>query len=147
MALNEDIDLLSRIPLFSGLDRDQLRLIAFGADHVQFLRGDVLFEEGVAADCAYVVAAGRVGLAHRGQELEIVAEPGTLLSELALMTEVERKYDAIALENTDAIRIARVMFHRLIQEYPAMAAVVEDRIRHTIGRLAQEMTALQGRFQ
>ena len=53
MALNDDIALLSRVPLFAEIDDDKLRLIAFGAERRRLSRGQQLFREGAPADCAF----------------------------------------------------------------------------------------------
>ncbi len=70
-----------------------------------------------------------------------------MLSELALVTMVERKFTAVALEDGDVIRITRALFHRLLEEYPDMAALVETRIRAAIGSLIDGAAAMAGRFE
>ncbi|MCL6709252.1 cyclic nucleotide-binding domain-containing protein [Pseudomonas sp. R2.Fl] len=151
MALNDDIALLTAVPLFHGLDRDQLRLIAFGAEHRRVPAGEILFQERAPAESAYIVAGGQLELSKVGRDgtkqVEAIVGAGALLSELALATMVERKFTAVALEDTDVIRITRALFHRLIEEYPDMARTVENRIRDSLATLAQQATALQHRFQ
>jgi len=101
MALADDIELLAKVPLFAGLSSDQLRLIAFGAEHRPVGAGQALFRERSPAECAYVVARGTFelsSLARGGKpRVEGVAGPGVMLSELALVSMVERKFTAIAL--------------------------------------------------
>src|SRR4051794_2666651 len=125
MALNDDIRLFSQLSLFHGMGDEQLRLIAFGADRRHIAAGQTLFRERSPAECAYVVASGRFELstldAGGAASIEAVVEAGTLLSELALVTLVERKYTAVALEDATVIRITRALFHRLIEEYPDAA--------------------------
>lgn len=151
MALADDIELLSGVPLFSGLDGDQLRLIAFGAEHRLVASGQALFREKSPAECAYVVARGRFELSSLGRggkpRVEAVAEQGTMLSELALVTMVERKYTAVAMEDADVIRITRALFHRLLEEYPEMAAIIEARIRASISGLIDGAAAMADRFR
>lgn len=150
MALNDDIALLTAVPLFHGLDREQLRLIAFGAEHRRVPSGEILFQEHAPAECAYIIARGKLELSKTGRDgerhVEAVVGPGAFLSELALATMVERKFTAVALQDTDVIRITRSLFHRLIEEYPDMARTVENRIRDSIATLAQQASALQHRF-
>lgn len=150
MALTDDIHTLSQLPLFNGMSDDQLRLIAFGADRRVISTGQMLFREGSPAESAYVVTSGALELTvmdkdghHRVQH---VAGPGTLLSELALVTLVERKYTAVAREDTGIIRITRALFHRLIEEYPEAAKLIENRIRDNIAALAARATAQLHRF-
>lgn len=150
MALSDDIELLSAVPLFSDMDTDQLRLIAFGAEHRQIAAGQVLFREKSPAECAYVVSAGSFELHVIGRggksRLETTVGKGVMLSELALVTMVERKFTAVAKEDADVIRIPRAMFHRLMEEYPAMARLVEARIKQSISALIDGSVALAARF-
>ncbi len=75
MALDDDIALMARVPLFASLGDEPVRLLAFSAE-TRFLRaGDVLFKEGQAADSGYVVAAGRVTLESEGEIGEFIAGP------------------------------------------------------------------------
>ncbi|KRB62813.1 protein kinase [Rhizobium sp. Root708] len=150
MALNDDIRLLSQIALFGGMSEDQLRLIAFGADRRVISAGQMLFREGSPAESAYVVLSGRIELSRTGRdgqpEVQAVVGAGTLLSELALITLVERKFTAVATEDTGIIRITRPLFHRLIEEYPDAALLIENRIRDNIAALAARAAAELHRF-
>lgn len=150
MALSEDIELLSALPLFSSLDKDQVKLIAFGAEHRVVGPGEALFREKAPADCAYVVARGRLDLyvMGRGNQpyKQASAGPGVMLSELALITMVERKYTAIASTETDVLRLTRAIFHRLLEEYPPMARLVQDRVKQTLAELIDGAAALGSRF-
>lgn len=150
MSLSDDIELLSALPLFSGLDKDQLRLIAFGAEHRQVAAGQALFREKSPAECAYVVSRGDVELYVIGRDgkphLEARVGPGIMLSELALITMVERKYTAVAVEDVDVIRITRALFHRLLEEYPQMARQVEARIKQSLAALIDGAEAMAPKF-
>lgn len=150
MALHDDIRLLASVPLFNGLNDDQLRLISFGAERRALLSGMTLFREKSPAECAYVIASGAIQLTSAGkngkQQAEGVAGPGALLSELALVTLVERKFTAQALEDSEVIRIPRPLFQRLMEEYPEVADMVQDRIRNNIGELVDELSKLRAVF-
>jgi CRP-like cAMP-binding protein len=151
MAVSDDVELLAGVPLFKGLNSEQLRLIAFGAEHRGLPLNDVLFRQGEEAECAYVVASGRIDLyvtdRSGAHHLEARAGRGTMLSELALATAVERKFTAIAAEDSDVIRITRPLFHRMIEEYPDMAVVVRQRIAVSLKGLASQAAALQDKFK
>ncbi|NTJ43405.1 cyclic nucleotide-binding domain-containing protein [Agrobacterium larrymoorei] len=150
MALTDDIQLLAKVPLFQGFSDDQLRLIAFGAEKRKIAEGQMLFREHSPAECAFVVARGNFDLwsGDRNGKAAVQATVGngTLLSELALFTLCERKYTAIATEDSEVIRITRILFHRMVEEFPEVAEVVFERIRGNIAALASGATALQGRF-
>ena len=150
MSLTEDIRLLSQVPLFKDMNEDQLRLIAFGAERRQVAPGQELFREKSPAESAFIVARGRFELMvidRNGEaKVETTVGPGTLLSELALITMVERKFTAIAIEDSEAMKISRSLFHRLLEEYPEVGRVIQVRIRDNITNLAKAAAGMKHRF-
>jgi CRP-like cAMP-binding protein len=150
LALNDDIALLSLVPLFADIDDDKLRLIAFGAERRRLNRGQQLFREGAPADCAFAVASGSFSLTRSlvdgsAQTVETVGR-GTLLSELAMISFVERKFTATAEEDSEVIRINRPLFRRMLEEYPDVAVVVEARIKDNLQTMIRAMQKLAPRF-
>ncbi|MGN6550454.1 MAG: cyclic nucleotide-binding domain-containing protein [Pararhizobium sp.] len=133
MALKEDIALLAQVALFSDLDEDKLRLVAFGAERRRVLEGQTLYREGTHADCAFVVASGRFDLSRKGHGRTTVplgsAGPATLLGEIAMISAVDRHMTVIAAEPSEVLRIGRPLFHRMLDEYPGVAALVQARIQ------------------
>jgi CRP-like cAMP-binding protein len=151
MALNDDIRLLSSVPLFRELDGDQLRLVAFGAERRSLSESQELFREGSPAEAAYIVAKGRIGLYAADRLGDIRHQknvgPGTLLSELALVTMVERKFTAVAASDAEVMKISRQLFQRLLEEYPQVGRLIEARIRDNIVGLAKAAAAMEHRFR
>ncbi|MDK1375872.1 cyclic nucleotide-binding domain-containing protein [Sinorhizobium sp. 6-70] len=150
MALNDDIALLSNVALFADISEDKLRLIAFGAERRRVLKGHELFREGAPADCAFAVAAGSFTLSKadgEGRQQHVATvERGALLSELALISMVERKFTATADDDSEVIRINRPLFRRMLEEYPEVTALVEARIRENLQAMIRRAEALAGRF-
>lgn len=150
MALNDDIDLLSSVSLFSDIGEDKLRLIAFGAERRKLQAGQMLFRENTPADCAFVVADGRIELTRstrNGQSETIgAAGRGTLLGELAMVTAIDRSMTAIALDAAEVIRINRPLFQRMLEEYPEIADVVRQRITKNLGDLNASLGKIADRF-
>lgn len=129
MALDDDIALLARVPLFASLGNEPLRLLAFSAE-TRFLRaGDVLFKEGQAADAGYVIADGRVVLSNDGGLTEHVAGPGHLIGEIALIIETLRPATATARDPCTVLRVPRPLFRRVLNEFPEAAQRIHDDFR------------------
>jgi CRP-like cAMP-binding protein len=150
LSLNDDIALLSVVPLFADIDDDKLRLIAFGAERRRLNRGQQLFREGAPADCAFAIASGSFSLtrsqADGGVEVVDTVGRGTLLSELAMISFVERKFTATAEEDSEVIRINRPLFRRMLEEYPEVAVVVEARIKDNLQTMIRNIQKLAPRF-
>ncbi len=113
-------------------------------------KGQELFREGAPADCAYAIASGSLSLSKANadgamEEITTVGR-GALLSELALISMVERKFTATADEDSEVIRINRPLFRRMLEEYPEVAALVEARIRENLQAMIRRAGALASRF-
>lgn len=139
MALEDDIALLSRVPLLAALGAEPIRLLAFSAETRALRAGDVLFREGQAAESGYVVVEGALALTSSAGLGEHRAGPGSLVGEIALIVETSRPATALASEPTTVLRIPRALFRRVLTEFPEAAARVHDdfraRIRQTAGEL------------
>lgn len=149
MALDDDIRILSGVGLFSELTDEQLRLLAFGAEQVRFPAGREIFREGAAADCAYVVVSGRVVL-YRDAGGEAVAlsrlGDGAILGELALIAPTKRLTYAATETDVLAIRLSRTLFHRILEEYPEVAARLHARMMHDLQEFLQRIESVAPRF-
>ena len=140
MALKDDIALFQQLSIFEGLSDDHLRLLAFGAERRRLEKGHVLFRQGAAADSAFVITKGKLRLsmhaASGGGERPLgEAGPGSILTEIAMITEAERHFTATALEESEVIRISRILFRRMLEEYPEVAAATDRRLRENFSRL------------
>ena len=124
MSLSQDIAILQSIPMLADFADDQLRLLAFSAESMDYRNGMTLFDEGERADGGMVIAAGDVSLQKRGsdgfEEIDL-APAGTLLGETAMLIEATRPCRAVAVGGVRVIRIRRALFKRMIQEYPELA--------------------------
>ncbi len=149
MALDDDIRILSGVGLFSELAPEQLRLLAFGAESARFQAGREIYREGAMADCAYVVASGRVVL-YRAVGGEAVAlsrlGPGAVLGELALIAETTRLTYAAAETDAELIRLSRTLFRRILEEYPDAAAALHRRMTEELQVFLQKIERLAPKF-
>ncbi|MBD9374703.1 cyclic nucleotide-binding domain-containing protein [Rhizobium sp. ARZ01] len=150
MALSDDIRLFAQVPLFAGLSEDKLRLMAFGAERRRIVEGQTLFREGTSADCGFVVASGTFRLFSTARDGSVQEEGtagrGSLLSELAMISVVERKFTATATEDSEVIRINRPLFRRMLEEYPDVAMLVQERIRANLEAMIRGAKGMAGRF-
>lgn len=150
MALNTEIAFLSKIPLFEDFSEEMLRLIAFGAERRAIEKNRYLFHEGTAADCAYVIASGRFELTRKDRKGKpmVVGEAmaGDLLGELAIISATERKLTAMALEDSETMRISRPMFRRMMEEYPEIAVLLRRRINTGLAEMLRGINALSPHF-
>ena len=123
MGIEDDILFIERVPTLRALGRDALRILAIGAESRYVHKGEVLFMAGEAADSGYVIQEGSFRLEGASKPAgEIIAGPGTLLGELALISEIKRPATATANEPSTVIRISRSLFLKMLEGYPARGA-------------------------
>lgn len=150
MALEDDIRILGTVGLFEPLAHEQLRLLAFGAERLSLRSGRELYREGQTADCAYVIASGRISLT-RQTETETVqlksVGVGAMLGEIALITPTKRPTHATAEVETEVIRISRLLFRRVLEEYPEVAAALHQRISANLIELTNQISKLSSHFE
>jgi CRP-like cAMP-binding protein len=140
MTIEDDIALLERVPILRRLGAPALRILAIGAESYRVEPGQVLFTAGEAADGAYIVQAGSFSLRpERAGEPEIIAGPGTLLGESALLAETRRPATAIAREGSTVMRISRAMFLKMLEGYPDAARRLRDVIAARTDQWARDM--------
>jgi len=149
MTIEDDIAFLERVPALRLLGRDALRILAIGSETRYIHEGISLFGEGEDADAAYVVQEGSFDLVSQKSSVpQSVAGPGTLVGELALLTETRRPATATAREPSSVVRIPRQLFLKMLEGYPDAARRMRDamaaRVNQTAGEFARVRSALAG---
>jgi CRP-like cAMP-binding protein len=138
MSIEDDVALLERVPTLRLLGTTSLRMLAIGSEQRDFARGDVLFNAGEDADAGYVVQRGAFQI-EDGGGVEIIAGPGALIGELALVVAMPRPSTAIALEHSSVIRVARSLFQRVLESDPAAARRLRDEFANRTSQIASEI--------
>ncbi|MEJ6785309.1 Crp/Fnr family transcriptional regulator [Aminobacter sp. Piv2-1] len=149
MALDDDIRILSGVRLFEGFTQEQLRLLAFGAENIHLPADRKLYREEDEADSAYVVVSGRISLYRDidGTRAEVgSAGPGAMLGELALIADTRRLTSAAAEVDSEIIRLNRKMFHRILEEYPEVAARLHQHILEDLQDMIARIESMAPRF-
>jgi len=124
--LTKKLRALATADLFSGMDRKQLRFLAFGARWVTFSAGEFVFKHGDdASDGAYLVLSGEAGLYYplEDQEDQLISTvlPGRLVGDLTLIENVPRRLDMLVHEDIKALRIGREEFLSVVENDAASA--------------------------
>src|SRR6476660_9470229 len=136
MSIEDDVALLERVPTLRLLGMTALRMLAIGSEQRDFAQGDLLFKAGDDADAGYVVQRGAFRIEDGA---EVVAGPGALIGELALVAAMKRPSTATALENSSVIRVARSLFQRVLESDPAAARRLRDEFASRTSEIASDM--------
>jgi CRP-like cAMP-binding protein len=137
MSIEDDVALLERVPTLRLLGNTALRMLAIGSEQRDFARGDVLFNAGDDADAGYIVQRGAFRVEDGGAE--IIAGPGALIGELALIVAMRRPSTAIAIEHSTVLRVARSLFQRVLESDPAAARRLREELATRTSQLASDI--------
>ncbi len=124
--LARKVDALSATPMFSGLKRKQLRLLAFGARWYTAQPGEYVFHKNDdPTDGAYMVIDGEADLLLPvdGQEPKLIATVGSgaLVGELGLIRSEPRALDMRAKSELTCLRISEEDFMAVVENDAATA--------------------------
>lgn len=123
---------LRGIPLFRGLNADELVPVAAIATHVEVERDEIIFEQAGVGDRLYVISRGEVAIVRDEEQLAVLG-PGECFGEMALLERTTRSATARALERTTLLTITHDDFNDLLSVYPiiarAIARVLVTRLR------------------
>jgi CRP-like cAMP-binding protein len=138
MSIEDDVALLERVPTLRLLGTTALRMLAIGSEQRNLARGDLLFNAGDEADAGFIVQRGAFRI-DDGGGAEMIAGPGALIGELALIVGMPRPSTAIALENSSVIRVARSLFQRVLESDPAAARRLRDEFASRTSQIASDI--------
>jgi ABC-type multidrug transport system fused ATPase/permease subunit len=124
--LNRKMRALETSPLFSELDRKQMRLLAFGARWYNAAAGETVFRKGdPPRDGAYMMIEGKAGLylPHDDAEDQLITtvEAGALVGELGLIRKVPRALSMVAETPITCLRIGEEEFLAVVENDAATA--------------------------
>jgi CRP/FNR family transcriptional regulator, cyclic AMP receptor protein len=83
------VELLGRVPLFSGLGRRELERVASSMKERRFQKGDTITTEGRGGVGFFVIEDGEADVTVHGEERAKLG-PGDYFGEIALITESDR---------------------------------------------------------
>jgi CRP-like cAMP-binding protein len=138
MSIEDDVALLERVPTLRLLGTTALRMLAIGSEQRDFARGDRLFTAGDDADAGFIVQRGAFRIEDDGGA-EMIAGPGALIGELALVVAMPRPSTATALEHSSVIRVARSLFQRVLESDPAAARRLRDEFANRSSQIASDI--------
>src|ERR1700709_1646347 len=118
-------DFLASVPLFHGLDRDELARFGDLVRDRSYPKGSVILFQDDPGDSLYILRTGRVKvvlIGEDGREVILgVLEPGAHFGELALIDDQPRSAHVIAMEDAALLVLRREDFRRRVDANPTVA--------------------------
>ncbi len=122
--MDQKVDLLARVPLFSRLDRRSLEAVATLAREVAVPAGTVLMREGEPAESFYVIVDGTVHVQRTSLPVRSMTNGG-FLGEIALIEQGERTATATCATDCRLLTLGRFEFDRVTATFPEIRTRIE----------------------
>lgn len=143
MSVRADAETLRQIPIFRDCDSVPLQVMAFAAERQSFLPGETIIAQGTKAKSAFFIMAGSARVLH-GERQVGVAEPGSFLGELAMISGALYAITAVANEPVTAARIDTALFLRVADEYPEFGRSVLLSLSRKLDLSVRELDQIRG---
>ena len=121
----EQADFLSKVAIFSQLERSELEPLATKLRRRTFQRGEVIFHQGDPGDRLHFVAEGMVKISivfQDGRENDIaLLTPRDCFGEMSVLNGGSRSATAVAVEPTQTMTLSGQDFLAFLNEHPRIA--------------------------
>lgn len=120
MARNEQVKLLSQVPLFSELSPKELKAISQAAREVKHREGAVLAKEGDSGLGFFLITDGNARVTVQGRPVALMG-PGDFFGEISMIDGGPRSATVTAETPMSLLGITQWVFRRLVEQYPSIA--------------------------
>lgn len=138
-------EIIGSVPLFAGLDRDQVTQLCRSSRRIALRPGDLVIEEGAPGEALYIILSGELEVSKRddGRDLVLATrKPGEFLGEMSLIERAPRTASARATTDGEVLEIDAAAFQALIETNPGFGTTI---LRTMAGRLRSTEASLMQR--
>ena len=142
MSLQQDVELLRNIPLFSKIEPSKLKLLAFTAQRLTFATGDVVCHQGDEGDSAYIIIEGEADVivdTDTGPVTVATLRKNDFLGETAILCDVPRTATVKAKSDLVTLMISKDLFFQLVNQFPSMSIEIMRELARRVERTTAQL--------
>lgn len=150
MQLNDEVELLRKVSLFSGIEPAKLKLLAFTSERLHFDKGQSLMRQGEMGDAAYLILSGEADvLTDAGDGLVKVASVGRngFVGEMAILRDQPRTATVTAATEVSTLRITKESFFQLIEDSPKIAIELMRILAQRLESTTMDLTGAKAKLR
>jgi CRP-like cAMP-binding protein len=135
VSLQQEFELLRRVPFFAEIEPAKLKLLAFMSERVNFEDQKNVVRQGDPPDAAYLIIEGEAEVVletEAGPITVATLPPNSLFGEIAILCNTPRNATVRAKGRLVALRIAKDPFLRMVREFPTMAVSIMRELAHRL---------------
>ncbi len=139
-------DFLATVPLFHGLDRDELARFGELVREKSYPKGSVILFQDDPGDSLFILRSGRVKvvlIGEDGREVILgVLDAGAHFGELALIDDQPRSAHVIAMEDSQLLVLRREDFRRRVDANPSVGWALLQELSTRLRRADEKIGGL-----
>ncbi len=148
MSIEQEVEILRRIPLFQNVEPAKLKLMCFASERITFKQGQSLFEQGDVGDSAYIIIEGSADVIVTTEGPMVVAQLGKndIVGEIAILVDIPRTATVTATSELTTLKVTKDLFFRMVSDFPEMGVeimrVLAQRLESTTAALLKARAAV-----
>lgn len=144
--MSDIVEVLRKVPLFSGLDTEDLNALASIVTRKEYAKKDTLFHQGDPGEEFMILTEGSVKVElmnAEGKELTLtILTPYQFLGELALLDDVPRSATVVSMEQSVLLSINKRDFARVLENYPRMSIPMLRQLTRRVRVLTDDIASM-----
>jgi CRP-like cAMP-binding protein len=141
MSLQDDVDALRQIPLFTKVEASKLKLLAFTSERLTFNADQELFRQGDPGDSLYIILEGEAAVI-----VDTPAGPITVarvgkhgfFGDIAILCDVPRTATVKATQPLTTLRITKDLFFQLVTQFPQISVEIMRELAHRLEKTTRD---------
>lgn len=141
-TLSKRLRELKKMALFVDLTRRELGVVDAFLHERNYLKGEVIFDQGEEGEAFYVVLEGKVLICPQGQASSPIAilDSGSFFGEMALLDNAPRSAQARAAEDCTLVVLFRGDFLNLMLSHALIASKIALQLARNLGARLRNTT-------
>ncbi len=144
MSLDQEVNILRKIPLFANIEPAKLKLMAFASERMTYRDGQPVVRQGEPGDAAYVILDGEADVTVETPSGPLkVASLGRndIVGDIAILIDIPRTATVTANGDLATLKLTKELFFQLVNDFPEMAIevmrVLATRLEQTTAQLRE----------
>ena len=148
MSIQEDVELLRRIPMFTKVEPAKLKLLAFTSERIVYEPGQDLFRQGDMADAAYIIVDGDADVivdSPKGPLTVARLGKNEIIGDIGILCDVPRTATVRATGKLITLRISKELFFQMVSDFPSFGIEVMRVLAHRLEQTTAQLREAKSR--
>jgi CRP/FNR family cyclic AMP-dependent transcriptional regulator len=119
--LDQNVDMLRRVPAFCSIPLERLKLYAYLSKRMHYRAGEFVFRQGEFGNLGYIVICGKAQVIRELKDHSIFLnefQEGDFFGGLALLADAPWLFSVKAVTDLECLTIDRETFQKLFVQFP-----------------------------